>query len=529
MRIGVDVGGTNTDAVLMDGSSVIGWYKSETTADISSGIIAAITYLLDATGCQPDMIENVMIGTTQFTNSLIENKGLLEVAVLRLASPSGHSVKPKIGWPKALAKAVGEHTFLLPGGYEFDGREVSVFDEKEVREAAKEIKRRGLRTAAISSTFASINSEMETRAAAILLEENPGINITLSSDIGRIGLYERENSTILNAALTRLSHQIVQSFHQALQELGILAPFYISQNDGTLMQSEFVKKFPILTFASGPTNSMRGAAFLSGVEDAIVMDIGGTSCDVGVLQRGFPRESSVDVDIGGVRTNFRMPDILSIGLGGGTIIHNAQELLLQDNPDLSTIAIGPESVGYQLTKKALIFGGDTLTVTDVAVVTTPDLDIGDRHRVQHIPSDLAAAIEEKIHCLCETALDRMKTCAGEVPVILVGGGHILIKRPLKGCSELIRPEHASVANAIGAGIAQVGGEIDHIYSYQKLSREQALADARQNVVDRVIQAGGDQDTLRFIDIDETALNYLPGEAVRVRAKAVANLTLGTSC
>jgi N-methylhydantoinase A/oxoprolinase/acetone carboxylase beta subunit len=528
MRIGVDVGGTNTDAVLMDGSSVIGWYKSETTADISSGIVTAIRYLLDEAGCDPGMIENIMIGTTQFTNSLVEKKGLLEVAVLRLASPSGHSVEPKIGWPGDLKEAVGDHTFLLHGGYEFDGREVSAFDEQEVRRAAKETARRGLRAAAVSSTFASLNSEMEARAAAILIEENPGIHITLSSDIGRVGLYERENSTILNAALFQLSHQVVQSFRQALQELGICARFYISQNDGTLMKAEFVEKFPILTFASGPTNSMRGAAFLSGVENAIVMDIGGTTCDVGVLQHGFPRESSIDVDIGGVRTNFRMPDILAIGLGGGTIIHNVQELLLEDAPDLSTVVIGPKSVGYQLTEKALIFGGDTLTATDVAVATNPNLDIGDRQRVQHISSNLVSNIEEKIHCLCETALDRMKTSAGDMPVILVGGGHILIKRSLAGCSELIRPEHASVANAIGAAIAQVGGEIDHIYSYQKLGREQALADARQNVIDRVIQAGGDQDTLRFIDIDEVAINYLPGEAVRVKAKAVADLISGTS-
>ena len=448
---------------------------------------------------------------------------VLEVAVLRLASPSGHSVEPKIGWPDALAKAVGDHTFLLPGGYEFDGREVSEFDEEKALEAAKEIKRRGLSAAAVSSTFATLNSEMEVRTAAILLKENPHINITLSSDIGRLGLYERENSAILNAALSRLSHRVVSSFRIALQKLGIHAPFYISQNDGTLMKSSSAKKFPIFTFASGPTNSMRGAAFLSGLEQAVVMDIGGTTCDIGVLQGGFPRESSTDVDIGGIRTNFRMPDILSIGLGGGTIIHNAQELLLQDNPDLSGIAIGPESVGHQLTGQALIFGGDTLTATDIAVITSPGLELGDRHRVHHIPSELAAAIEEKIHRLCETALDRMKTCAGDVPVVLVGGGHILIKRSLKGSSKLIRPKHASVANAIGAGIAQVGGEIDHIYSYKKSGREQALAHAKKNVIERVLQAGGNQDTLRFIDIDETALNYLPGEAVRIRARAVADL------
>ena len=369
---------------------------------------------------------------------------------------------------------------------------------------------------------------MEVRTAAILLEENPHIQVTLSSDIGRLGLYERENSTILNAALSQFSHRVVQSFHHALEEVGIIAPFYISQNDGTLMKSEFVKKFPILTIASGPTNSMRGAAFLSGVEDAIVMDIGGTTCDVGVLQRGFPRESSLDVDIGGVRTNFRMPDILSTGLGGGAIIHHAQELLQQDNPELSSITIGPESVGYELTKKALIFGGDTLTATDIAVATNPDLDIGDRRYVQHISPGLAARIEEKIHRQCETALDRMKTCVGEVPVVLAGGGHVLINRPLTGCSELVRPGYASVANAIGAAIAQVGGEIDHIYSYQRAGRELALADAKKNVMHRVIEAGGDANTLRFIDIDETALNYLPGEAVRVRAKAVADLTTAIS-
>ena len=193
-------------------------------------------------------------------------------------------------------------------------------------------------------------------------------------------------------------------------------------------------------------------------------------------------------------------------------------------PISCTIDIGPESVGYQLTKKALIFGGDTLTATDIAAVTNPELDIGNRQHIQHIPLNLAIAIEEKMHSLYETALDRMKTSVGDMPVILVGGGHILIKRHLAGCSELIRPKYASVANAIGASIAQVGGEIDRIYSYQELSREQALADARQSTTNRVIQAGGDQDTLRFIDFDETELNYLPGKAVRVRVKAVANLT-----
>ena len=82
----------------------------------------------------------------------------------------------------------------------------------------------------------------------------------------------------------------------------------------------FAERFPVLTFASGPTNSMRGAAFLSGVQEAIVIDVGGTTTDVGSLHKGFPRQASVAVEIGGVRTNFRMPDVFSIGLGGGSLV-----------------------------------------------------------------------------------------------------------------------------------------------------------------------------------------------------------------
>src|SRR6185312_13777932 len=119
-----------------------------------------------------------------------------------------------------------------------------------------------------------------------------------------------ENATIINASLVGIARKIMRSIDAALQALGIAAPCYVTQNDGTVATAGFVSGFPVLTFGSGPTNSMRGAAFLTGLEDAIVMDVGGTTTDIGALVRGFPRESSVAVEIGGVRTNFRMPDIL---------------------------------------------------------------------------------------------------------------------------------------------------------------------------------------------------------------------------
>ena len=99
---------------------------------------------------------------------------------------------------------------------------------------------------------------------------------------------------------------------------------------------------------------MRGAAFLTGIQNAIVADVGGTSTDVGILRNGFPRESSIAVEIGGIRTNFRMPDVLSIALGGGSVVNT------------SPIAIGPESVGLQLPQQRRLFGGSIRPATEVA-------------------------------------------------------------------------------------------------------------------------------------------------------------------
>ena len=212
---------------------------------------------------------------------------------------------------------------------------------------------------------------METRAAEIVRNELPDAHVTLSSTIGRLGLLERENAAILNASLVDLSRRVVDSFRTALAALGIEAPLFISQNDGTLMSDAFVARYPVLTFASGPTNSMRGAGFLSGLDDALVVDIGGTTTDIGVLARGFPRESFIESDIGGVRTNFRMPDLLVRPLGGGSrVSENGGE-----------VQVGPESVGYRLTTEALVFGGKTVTATDIAVAAGR-ADIGDRARTR---------------------------------------------------------------------------------------------------------------------------------------------------
>ncbi len=512
MHIGIDVGGTNTDAVLMDGLQVLSWHKTQTTPDVSSGIVGALEAVLRDGQIAASQIQALMIGTTHFTNAVVERKRLLEVAALRLGLPATRCLPPMIDWPEDLGSALGFHRYLAHGGHEFDGREIAPLDEKELRDAARDIRSKGIRAVAITSVFSPVNPAMEQRAAEIVADEVQGAMISVSHEIGRVGFLERENATIMNACLTDLAQRVVQSFREALARLEIGAPFYISQNDGTLMNAEHVEKYPVLTFASGPTNSMRGAAYLAKAKDAMVVDIGGTTSDVGMLMKGFPRESAVAVDIGGVRTNFRMPDVLAFGLGGGSIVRN------------EGTRIGPDSVGYELTEKALVFGGDVLTTTDI-VVAAGLADIGDRTRVASLPGGVVHAALDVMHRMTDEAVDRMKTSAEPLPVILVGGGSILISRDLPSASEIVRPEHAAVANAIGAAIAQVGGEVDRVFSLEGLSRDDALGEAKREATEKAVAAGAVADTVDIVDVEEVPLAYLPGSATRIRVKAVGDLAL----
>lgn len=522
MRIGVDVGGTNTDAVLIDGSRIIASTKQPTTENVSSGVASAIGALITDAGVSPSVIDAVMIGTTHFTNALVERARLDEVGVLRLASPSGEALPPLTSWPEALTQQIGNHYALLPGGYEYDGREISAFDEAAVRAAARNCKKQGVICIAVSSAFAPINAAMEQQAEQIIRQEHPDAIISLSHEIGRLGMIERENGVILNAALSTLAHHVITSFKHALTRLGLSAPLYISQNDGTLISADYAMRCPVMTIGSGPTNSMRGAAFLTGVRDAIVMDVGGTTCDIGVLTNGMPRESSIAVDIGGVRTNFRMPDILAIGLGGGTRIHLSPDQYQSDGIAQDELRIGPDSVGYRITKESFLFGGDTLTASDIAVAAG-HARFGDPSLTPKLSPAMLNIVWNRFQKMLEDGVDRMKTVAGDAAIIAVGGGHFLIGENLKGAAKVVRAPHASVANAVGAAISQIGATIDQIVDYEKTPREAALELMRKTAAARVAAAGGAPETIDIVDIEEVFLSYLPGRSAQVRMKAVGDL------
>ena len=310
-----------------------------------------------------------------------------------------------------------------------------------------------------------------------------------------------------------LSKSTVDAYHKAFSDLGLTCPLYLTQNDGTLMTAGHARRFPVFTISSGPTNSMRGASFLTGLTERVVIDIGGTTTDVGMLIGGFPRTRGLGTDIAGIRTNFRVPDVYSFGLGGGSIIR-------RDGADLT---IGPDSVGFCLNGRARVFGGDVLTATDVAVAAG-SAHLGNRAAVAGLDPGFVGRALRRMKSDVENAVDRMKPGPGPVPAILVGGGSILASGDLDGCSEVVRPPHFESANAIGAAIAQVSGEVDRIVSLENKGREEALAEVTAVATNRAVEAGADAASVEVAELTETPLAYLPGNAVRISAKAVGNLS-----
>jgi N-methylhydantoinase A/oxoprolinase/acetone carboxylase beta subunit len=514
LRVGIDVGGTHTDAVLMNKATVVATVKTPTTGDVTTGIVTALRQLLTSCGAGHDQIDAVMIGTTHFTNALVTGRGLARTAVVRLALPATAALPPTVGWPDRLITAIQPSVHMCHGGVEFDGRPISPLIPAELEQVAEHLHRHDIATVAISSVFSPVSQEFEEQAAALLLAQLPQLHLSMSHEIGRIGLLERENATIINACLRDLAEEIVEAFTAALAAVGVHAPLYLSQNDGTLMDAQYTRRYPVRTFASGPTNSMRGAAFLAEQSDCAVVDIGGTTTDVGVLSAGYPRQATGEVDIGGVRTNFRMPDILSVGLGGGSRV--VQSPALQ---------IGPDSVGYELTSQALVFGGAVLTATDLAVAAGL-ADIGDRGLVAHLDRRLVRRGITAMAAQVADRVEQMRTSPTPLPVIVVGGGSVLMPQVLPSGASLHRPEHHAVANAIGAAIGQIGGEVDRLYAITAAhTRDEVLHEARAEAIDRAYAAGAAAGTVEIAEMEEVHVPYLPGNAVRVRVRAVGDLHL----
>ena len=282
LRVGVDTGGTSTDAVVLDSRNTVrGWSKAATSPDVLTGVLAAVQGALQdagaggasrsvrccvtcpppaphhdallTTAADPAHVSAVMLGTTQFVNACITLRGLAPVALVRLCGPATRSLPPFSDLPPGLRGAVGGAFVLAAGGCEIDGR-VAPPDEPQLHRIARQILSAGLRCVVVSCVFGPLRPDQERMAAAILQHEaaaaasagaagggrddagDPPLVCCQSHAVtGQLGLLERENAAVLNAALLPLARRVVPACQAALAEAGIRARLFLTCNDGTLM------------------------------------------------------------------------------------------------------------------------------------------------------------------------------------------------------------------------------------------------------------------------------------------------------
>uniref|UniRef100_A0A8H8CPV3 Hydantoinase n=1 Tax=Psilocybe cubensis TaxID=181762 RepID=A0A8H8CPV3_PSICU len=538
-RIGVDVGGTNTDGVIIDvaksgdpsSRGVVASFKHATTPDVTTGIELAVKRVLDQSGIDPgsESILSLTIGTTHFINAVVQldSSRLNKVAVLRLAAPYTGECPSFIDFPPDLKALLNGYTSIINGGLQIDGRTINDVREEEVVQQAAIIKQKGIKNIVLVGIYSplDVQGSQEYKARDILRRElGDGVNIVCSRDVGHVGLIERENASILNASVLTFAQRTIRSYKRAMKRLGLKCPLYLTQNDGTLTSAAEAARLPIKTFSSGATNSMRGASYLAGIDlkskegpgkSMIVVDVGGTTTDVGVLlPSGFPRQAAAFIEVAGVRTNFTMPDVHSIGLGGGSRIRTDQD---------GKVTVGPDSVGHYLTRDSLIFGGSQVTATDIMAAHSPELNIGDRTLVANVDGETVQKAIKAMTRTLETVIDRMKTNAEDCDVLLVGGGSIIAPSALKGVRNIIIPQHHEVANAVGAAIANVSGEVDTIEILSGKSLSEAVDRIKRQAIGRAVDMGADSESSRIVDVNVLPIQYVTNQATRIIVRAVGEL------
>jgi len=436
--------------------------------------------------------------------------------------------------------------YFCNGGYQISGTEISPLGREEIERVAEDLAKGNVSNVVISGMYAPLNHVQETTARDILLESMLKIGgpdfkprITLSHEVSGLGFLARENAAILNATLRPLAEKTIYGFQKSMEDIFQGNPYtlYLTQNDGSVLGASEAVELPIRTFNSGPTNSIRGGEFLwraaaeadgqqhgERTEPLAVIDIGGTTSDSGILlPNGLPQMSSIMSLVGGVRTNFALPAVESIGLGGGSIIRSLE------NGDLS---VGPGSVALELLEKAKLFGGDYLTSTDIVAASeihsptgnNPFKGMGDPERLADVTPELVKKAQIVMRRKIEELVDRTKIQKGDVDVLIVGGGAPIIRtdEALLGVRTVRTVKGGEVANAVGAAISRVSGVVDTVVDTSDQTIKEAQEAVSAIAIEKAIANGAKPETVQIVEVTMLPIQYVEAKA-RMLIRAVGEL------
>jgi N-methylhydantoinase A/oxoprolinase/acetone carboxylase beta subunit len=305
LGLGIDTGGTYTDSAVIDfeSGSVISKAKALTTrGDLYLGIANSVGKLK---GVDLKSIRLVSLSSTLATNSVVEGKGY-RVGLMMVGSEYNQTIP---------VDEVAE----ISGGHNLEGEEAQPLDTKAARDFILAIKNK-VDSFAISSFLSVRNPSHELELKRIVQEECEHPVICGHELSSKLGLHERTITAVLNARLIPIITDLVASVKKVLATNGIEAPLMIVKGDGSLMGEEMAKLRPVETILSGPAASLIGARHLTGLNDAVVVDVGGTTTDIGILRGGRPRLDPEGAMIGGWRTRVKAADVATSGIGGDSRI-----------------------------------------------------------------------------------------------------------------------------------------------------------------------------------------------------------------
>lgn len=514
MKLGIDVGGTNTDAVLIGSNGkLLSWNKQLTSKDIISGIEHAARKVISEAGIAPNEIEGVFVGTTHVQNALYHPVQLSKTALIRIMKKPT-LLKPGLFWPEHLKKYIG-NVFHITSFYE---DLTKTPDTGEMDRLYEHIQQDNIESICIVGVNSPLIDTEERYLRDDLKTQFPEIPITMSHELGVMGFVERENAALLNAVFSKVIRQAMMDLTELFKKLSLQCPCWLTQNDGSLLELQDAIEYPIFTIGSGATNSFRGASIISGLQDCIVVDFGGSTIEIGKIRNGQPELTVGSTSFLNIDVNMRVPKIYSLPYGGGSLIS-------LDNEEIQIKA----TIASDLEHQGISWGGDSWTVTDSFFGM--DLDSLSNEKMtsnwlKKLTYEDCQKVVKKVTQEIKEKITRLELNSEGLPIVLVGGGSTLIVNRLFGkYKRVIHPSGHHISNAIGACYAPLSAQTDKVFWLKNQTIEEIIELEKEKLFKQLFLKGAKVESIKVVSIEEFPFDYFKGEVLRIRIKALGELQI----